>query len=1050
MFFLCVLRYALYILVPLSLILSSYLYLYPVFHLCAFPSPNQDAKSSYFNTILQHTPFSSEDSKSVAQFRLLALGDPQLEGDSSIDFVESTTFPHFSKFFDDAFGSKHGPLQSVRHGLHDLVDFYLDDIPKALEVYRKRLDHIGNDYYLGHIYRTLHWWTKPSHVTVLGDLVGSQWIDDEEFESRGWRFWNRVFRGGIKVAEELTSQPAENFEGAMILGEEKEEWKRRIINVAGNHDIGYAGDLDQGRMARFTRMFGKANYEMRFNLPVNTTEEDHPVPELRIIVLNDMNLDTPAGVKELQDETYNFLNSIITTSQDVTRAAHFTIVLTHIPLFKEAGVCVDGPFFDFFDGEFGNGVKEQNHLSMDASKGFLEGIFGMSGNTDVPGHGNGRHGVILNGHDHEGCNVYHYINQSSDPERVWKSTTYPSALATGITEEMLIPGLREVTVRSMMGDFGGNAGLMSLWFDEEEWDWHFEFVNCKLGTQHIWWLVHILDLITLGVGFVYGILVVLQSSPWNLIDKKVADGNSGKQNGILYEKKGNGHAGFSTDAQPVKLNGGVHQTVAGKGSLRKKKSKATMNGLSSNGQKLLRVVFLPDYKYRVQEHVRCSQKSSDPGSPGVSATFTFGTTSINAFKRQTPRAKNGDSNRKAWEQQDLAVLKNVLFNTTQTMSGLPRYPKALVPLTSEEPVVCKHENPTISRVSLYELPAEVLMIIGELLGPVSASSLALCNRTVLWKLGNRHFKRLARDHPLNYPILDSRRAVNNAVTRTRSNLERLLKMLDKESKDVIYCYYCKRLHRPEHTAASVPGYGGTSRSFVPCAYVHRYQYPYEAVHPMFSFALARMVMKLHRAGLDYLKYLQTIPRTRIDYKETHTYLRSIEFRIAPIEGGHLILRTQHWYLVPIYRFNLYRITICPHKKDLTLLFDLRQSAKIWPHTVRYLEVAHPPTRNTDMKKYLCPACLSEYQIDSKRMSDETLAICVTVWQDFGTCRAPFDARWKRLSLANQTASRNAYITTGIMSQYFELWRPSDEYLSGPIRELFTLARPEIGLGQCHR
>jgi hypothetical protein len=186
-------------------------------------------------------------------------------------------------------------------------------------------------------------------------------------------------------------------------------------------------------MERFVRVFGKANYELRFQVPVNSTvqetnteteeetdedrAEEKPIPELRIIIFNDMNLETPASSKEMQDQTYVFLNDVITSSKDVDRPAHFTIVLTHIPMHKEAGVCVDGPFFDFYDGHFDNGVKEQNHLSRDASKGFLEGIFGMNGSPDAPGNGFGRNSIILTGHDHEGCDTYHYINQSAPPER---------------------------------------------------------------------------------------------------------------------------------------------------------------------------------------------------------------------------------------------------------------------------------------------------------------------------------------------------------------------------------------------------------------------------------------------------------------------------------------------------------------------------------------------------------------------------------------------------------------------------------------------------------
>lgn len=518
MFFVSVLRNALSLCLPISLILTAYLYLYPAFHLCAFPSPEENTASEYIHTLRKHTPFDLADGRNVAPFRLLALGDPQLEGESSIRDVESTTFPNFHKFWKDALlldGADHNPLQRLRHSLHDVIDFYLDDIPKVLEVYRKRLDHIGNDYYLGHIYRTLHWWTDPTHVTVLGDLVGSQWIGNEEFEERGRRFWDRVFRGSIRVADELASQPSDDFQNTLILGDDAAAWKKRLINVAGNHDIGYAGDISPDRMERFSRVFGQPNYELRFQYPLNKysngtiLEEDKTIPELRIVVLNDMNLDTPAGSKEVQTETYDFLNRVITTSKDVERAAHFTLVLTHIPMHKEAGICVDAPFFDFFDGYFENGVKEQNHLSRAASKGLLEGIFGMNGEPYVPGHGFGRHGVVLTGHDHEGCDIYHYINQTAPPEREWQARKWAEALSAGTLEEPGVPGLREITVRSMMGDFGGNAGLMSLWFDEDTWDWKFEFVNCPLGTQHIWWIVHILDLITLGIGIVYGGIVLL-------------------------------------------------------------------------------------------------------------------------------------------------------------------------------------------------------------------------------------------------------------------------------------------------------------------------------------------------------------------------------------------------------------------------------------------------------------------------------------------------------------------------------------------------------------
>lgn len=552
-----ILRILLRLLVPLSVTLTVYLYLYPFFLTCGFPLPSatasprpQDGRlGAWFETVKLHLPRSqqqgstsdadqasaSPSARRVAPFRLLALGDPQLEGDTSIPnaYLESS-FPHLHDFYHRLVArSEDYPTfhASTKQAFHDLVDFYFDDIPNTLESIRKRIDLFGNDFYLAHIYRTLRWWTVPTHVSVLGDLVGSQWISDEEFDRRGWRYWNRAFRDGLRVPDEVAVWPAAVYEVAGSLGTSlyNETWQRRILNVAGNHDIGYAGDLTMERMERFERMYGKANYEIRFELPPgvltpegastirNETavandesghEGDRFIPELRIVVLNDMNLDTPVVTTELQDQTYQFINDVINTASAVEYNGHFTVVLTHVPLYKPEGVCVDAPYFSFHDHD--GTLKEQNQLSSDASKGIVEGIFGLSGDLTAPGNGRGRRGVILNGHDHEGCDTYHFINQSeTSEERLWQARTWQNATDETVIGQPSLPGVREITVRSMMGGYGGNAGLLSAWFDEDTWEWRFEYAECALGTQYIWWAVHVVDLITIVAAIVYAVVSLL-------------------------------------------------------------------------------------------------------------------------------------------------------------------------------------------------------------------------------------------------------------------------------------------------------------------------------------------------------------------------------------------------------------------------------------------------------------------------------------------------------------------------------------------------------------
>ncbi|KAF1916679.1 hypothetical protein BDU57DRAFT_516920 [Ampelomyces quisqualis] len=368
-----------------------------------------------------------------------------------------------------------------------------------------------------------------------------------------------------------------------ILGADK-AWASRVINIAGNHDVGYAGDLDVSRIARFEKAFGSVNWDIWFTLsPDNKTTSTNAPPALRIVVLNSMNIDAPAWNHELQTETYEFMNHIITNSRDVSDKTHATILLTHIPLEKQPGVCVDSPLFNYFDD--GQGLREQNMLSEHSSKTILQGLFGMSDNRLAAGQGFGRRGIILNGHDHEGCDTVHFIRQAGvndqcdintvkPEEAYWPAPTStptpeptisiapesyltspanplandstcdlivpdeppppppPAPTTTGwrahrfphrphsVTHDPLTnttsctaidqsPHIREVTLRSMMGDFSGHAGFLSAWFDAargERGEWVFEFASCGMGVQHWWWGVHSLDLAVLVVAVVAGVV----------------------------------------------------------------------------------------------------------------------------------------------------------------------------------------------------------------------------------------------------------------------------------------------------------------------------------------------------------------------------------------------------------------------------------------------------------------------------------------------------------------------------------------------------------------
>ncbi|KAK5721371.1 hypothetical protein LTR17_014660 [Elasticomyces elasticus] len=457
-------------LIPPTLIGLAYLYLYPVLQQCEFPVATSAEAACYKDG-------TSGVAAMVAPFRLLALADPQLEGDTSIPTPSSGTW-------------------SKRLAEKGATAVVKEDVSRVLQRWRKKVDLWGNDLYLAHIYRMVRWWTDPTHVVVLGDLLGSQWIGDEEFSRRSDRFWNTVFSSSTRVPHNITDV----YGHVEVLGADK-AWKNRIIAIAGNHDIGYAGDVDEHRIERFEDAFGAANWDIRFRLPSNVSQRPSfanpfaiPDPELHLVILNSMTLDSPILHPRLRERTLQNLEDTLHDHHNFPvpkpkNAA--TILLTHVPLHKEAGVCVDSPYFSYFPDGQGGGIKEQNHLSADTSAFLLSELLPLD---------SGGSAIVLNGHDHEGCDTFHSrsILSSGDKSEDWTAARFHSARARVAKQSHV--GLREVTVRSMMGSFGGNAGLLSAWFDETAGEWKFEYDSCMLGVQHIWWAGHVLALVELGLG----------------------------------------------------------------------------------------------------------------------------------------------------------------------------------------------------------------------------------------------------------------------------------------------------------------------------------------------------------------------------------------------------------------------------------------------------------------------------------------------------------------------------------------------------------------------
>lgn len=332
-------------------------------------------------------------------------------------------------------GSKHDTNTDNGHDEVHLLAFGDPQIRGASNTtnWRTRLDIFGNDHFLGHIYRVMAKRTKPNQVSVLGDLLSSQWIGDAEFDRRADRYFGRIFDESL----------VKDNEGYVM-------W----YNIAGNHDIGYGGEMTRERIDRFEKRFGRVNYYV-------------PRKGYRVVVLNNLALDGPVYEQQFQNDCWMFVDMVRQAREQEPEVS--TILMTHVPLYKPAGICTDGPMFKYYNNEH-KWLRSQNHLSEDATNRLLDGIFGREDPR----------GVILAGHDHEGC----VSSYSFDHEHGNWSVEGGTGNAVS-----------EYTVRSMMGEFGGNTGLLTGSWNDTEQKYDFQYSLCPFVVQHLWWATKVVTII---------------------------------------------------------------------------------------------------------------------------------------------------------------------------------------------------------------------------------------------------------------------------------------------------------------------------------------------------------------------------------------------------------------------------------------------------------------------------------------------------------------------------------------------------------------------------
>lgn len=185
------------------------------------------------------------------------------------------------------------------------------------------MDLAFNDAYMRHIYKKMmspsweplaylssllsrsatHTPRSPTHVSILGDLFSSQWIDDTEFDVRVARYRSIFPDPSLSSSGSVAGAVGAGVESSVPV----------MINITGNHDIGYGYDISQDRVERWEQVFGKSNFISSVDIPTaavvgrendtdsrrtqssNGSDSDGSSRRLHLVVLNTMLLDGPSS-----------------------------------------------------------------------------------------------------------------------------------------------------------------------------------------------------------------------------------------------------------------------------------------------------------------------------------------------------------------------------------------------------------------------------------------------------------------------------------------------------------------------------------------------------------------------------------------------------------------------------------------------------------------------------------------------------------------------------------------------------------------------------------
>lgn len=226
----------------------------------------------------------------------------------------------------------------------------------------QRISEFVVDLYLRRNWVYINSQLDPDANLFLGDLFdgGREW-DDKVWEQEYIR-WNKIFT--------------------------KPPYKRTIMSLPGNHDIGYGNTIVYSSLQRFTTFFGE---------PSSTIEiGNHTVVLLDTISMLNTDNETIYG------KPYTFLNELVQQEDFYDNKKHPRILLTHVPLFRDPMHPCGRHRESKKPLPYVKGYQYQTMATPEVSQIILESI---------------RPAVVFSGDDHDACYVLHNYTLSNSNDK---------------------------------------------------------------------------------------------------------------------------------------------------------------------------------------------------------------------------------------------------------------------------------------------------------------------------------------------------------------------------------------------------------------------------------------------------------------------------------------------------------------------------------------------------------------------------------------------------------------------------------------------------------